>query len=264
MIIELTKENLQKFGFNNEAIERLIKWDNPKNETLFINETCYFASVDDNKIYTEIDGFRKYYLENGTISFPIDCPDLIDEYFNLLLNKYLITQKELLKTKFVEEDQKEDLIKKQIIAVKKEIKICKENISKFPYLDIYYKKESIYKVYLKILKNKLIEQPQQSEIIKVLEVKKELYNHIFKNNAFEVWQSMFDEFGINESSRTDVKFIFEEMRKDGFIHNTVNQNNFLDWISTTYNSLIIQKTSNHSRTKVRLQAYSRAKELYKK
>ena len=92
---------------------------------------------------------------------------------------------------------------------------------------------------------------------------KELHSHIFKGNSFDVWQSMFSEFGINESSRTDVKFMFEEMKKDYLIHNTVNQITFLDWIGETYNGLIIQKTSNHSRTKTRIQAYQRAKEFYK-
>lgn len=91
------------------------------------------------------------------------------------------------------------------------------------------------------------------------------HSHIFKANAFEVWQYMFDEFNINEKSRTDVKFIFEEMRKEGegLIHKTVNQKTFLEWITSTYDGLIIEKTSNHSRTKSRLQTYTRAKKLYK-
>ncbi|PIF62658.1 hypothetical protein [Flavobacterium sp. 11] len=112
----------------------------------------------------------------------------------------------------------------------------------------------------------LDKQPQKIEDSKTYELKKEGYSYIFKNNGFEVWQSMFDEFGVNESSRTDVKFMFEEMRKEGedLIHKTVNQTAFLKWITLAYNGLIIQKTSNHSRTKNRLQAYSRAKELYKK
>jgi hypothetical protein len=105
--------------------------------------------------------------------------------------------------------------------------------------------------------------PQQVESVKPDEVKKELHNHIFKGNAFEVWQSMFDEFEINESSRTDVKFMFEEMRKNGLIHNTVNQKVFLEWISTAYNGLIVEKTSNHSRTQTRINAFERAKKLYK-
>jgi|GEM_PF-4737564 len=107
-------------------------------------------------------------------------------------------------------------------------------------------------------------KPQQTETIKPDKVKKELHNHIFKDNAFEVWQSMFDEFEINEKSRTDVKFMFEEMKKDDLIHHTVNQTTFLEWIALTYDGMIVQKTSNHSRTKLRLQAYSRAIQLHKK
>lgn len=108
-------------------------------------------------------------------------------------------------------------------------------------------------------------QPQQfneNTISKPDENKKELHSHIFKSNAFEVWQSMFVEFDIKESSRTDVKFMFEEMKKEGLIHNTVNQKTFLEWITSVYDDMIVQKISNHSRTKQRLQVYARAKELY--
>lgn len=163
---------------------------------------------------------------------------------------------------------------------KKAMTQCKESLN-VAFINNHYKGKLIgrtpdylvrYKLYLeykelyeKTISNNNLE-PQQVENSNTDEVKKELHNHIFKGNAFEVWQYMFDEFGINESSRTDVKFMFEEMRKkgEGLIHNTVNQTTFLEWIASTYKDLIIQKTSNHSRTKVRLQAYSRAKELYKK
>lgn len=113
----------------------------------------------------------------------------------------------------------------------------------------------------------LPKQPQQPETKNSDEsehdVKKELHNNIFKNNAFDVWQSMYDEFEITESSRTDIKFMFEEMKKDGLIFNTVSQIKFLEWITSAHNGLIIERISNHSRTKHRLQAYARAKELYK-
>lgn len=117
---------------------------------------------------------------------------------------------------------------------------------------------------LEVLNKYLTQQTETTnEAKKPDEVKKEWHNHIFKGNAFDVWQSMFDEFDINESSRTDVKFMFEEMKKEGLIFNTVNQKTFLEWITSTYNGLIVQKISNHNRTQQRLQAYARAKELYK-
>lgn len=94
------------------------------------------------------------------------------------------------------------------------------------------------------------------------EVKKELHTHIFKNNAFAVWMSMYNSFGITEKSRTDVKFMFEEMKKDDLIHNSVNQTTFLDWISETH-QITVQRTSNYSKTKERISIYSTAKQLYK-
>jgi hypothetical protein len=102
----------------------------------------------------------------------------------------------------------------------------------------------------------------KTESIKTNEVAKEMHNHIFKENAFEVWQTMFDSFQITESSRTDVKFMFEAMKKDNLIHNTVNQKTFLNWISDTY-QITVEKTSNYSKTTARKSIYSNAKQLYK-
>jgi len=107
---------------------------------------------------------------------------------------------------------------------------------------------------------------QQSNKDKADEVKADAtetkHPHIFKNNAFDVWQSMYDSFNINDSSRTDVKFMYEEMKKDGLIFQTVNQKTFLEWISKNY-QIVIQKTSNYSKTPIRNGIYSNAKQLYK-
>ena len=121
-----------------------------------------------------------------------------------------------------------------------------------------------YRELILLFKSKIkTSEPQQPETNKTDEVTKELHNHIFKGNAFEVWQSMFDSFQITESSRTDVKFMFEEMKKDGLIHNTVNQKTFLDWLSEPPYQITVQKTSNYSKTKERISIYSNAKQLYK-
>jgi hypothetical protein len=107
-------------------------------------------------------------------------------------------------------------------------------------------------------------KPLQLQSSKPDEVKKELHTKIFNRNAFLVWEYMFDEFEINKGvkKRTDVKFMYEIMKKESLIHNTVNQKVFLEWITETYNGLIIEKTSNHSITKVRKDTYSRAILLY--
>ena len=87
--------------------------------------------------------------------------------------------------------------------------------------------------------------------------------NIFTNNGFDLWSYLFNEWEIKESSRTDVKFIFEEMKKEGFIHKNVNQHNFLEWINDIY-ELNIGKTSNHNRTTNRIKAFKNAISLYSK
>lgn len=110
-----------------------------------------------------------------------------------------------------------------------------------------------------------LEAPQQikdNKTVEVINLKTKLHSDIFKDNAFEMWRSLFDSFKIDETCRTDVKFIFEEMKKDGLINKTVNQKFFLDWITENYDGLLIEKTSNHSRTKERISIYENAKAIY--
>jgi hypothetical protein len=101
---------------------------------------------------------------------------------------------------------------------------------------------------------KEIKQPQQSETKKPDEVKKELYNHIFKDNEFEVWQSMFDNFKITESSNTDLRFMYEVMKYNTQIHKIVTVTGITDWINDTYQFSItklqytdFKKASNNKR-----------------
>lgn len=75
---------------------------------------------------------------------------------------------------------------------------------------------------------------QQPQVDKPDEVKKELHNHIFRNNAFEVWQSMYDNFNINETKRTDLRFMYEVMKYNKQIHKTVTLKTITDWINETY------------------------------
>jgi hypothetical protein len=257
MIIELTKENLQKCGFDEEQIIKLLEWD--KYDMFFFKDTCYYATNIEKKIFTEIDGFRKYYLENGIISFPMDCPDLIPNYFDLALKNYLDKQILLLNTMFVEADQKKKFVLNEIEKIKSSIEVLKEDIK----IKIYFirdnkkKQVDILDSYLNFLKNKLNGQPQQSEIINVLEVKKELHNNIFTDNTFYVWERLFENFNINETKRTDLRFMYEIMKYNGQIHKTVTVKNITDWINETYDFSIdklqytsIKSTSNENRMSI--------------
>ncbi len=177
MILELTKENLQKCGFDDEQIIKLLEWDNHIH--ILINDTCYYATNIDNKIYTEIDGYRKNYFENGNIAFPLSCPELINEYFNLSLNKYFKQQKILLKTMFVEADQRKNFITIEIQKTENSIENKKAMLNKLPHFLPQIKLDaiSIYEAYIHFLNNKLNEPNYQSEADIIFEYKKAILGY---------------------------------------------------------------------------------------
>jgi hypothetical protein len=77
-------------------------------------------------------------------------------------------------------------------------------------------------------------QPQQIETIKPDKVNKEMHLKIFVENAFNIWEQMFESFKINKSKRTDLSFMYEVMLYDKLIHKTVSKKNIEDWINETY------------------------------
>lgn len=77
-------------------------------------------------------------------------------------------------------------------------------------------------------------QPQQTETVKNDEVKKELHNDYFKDNAFEIWELLFENFNIDKTKRTDLRFMYEIMKHNGQIHKTITVKNITDWINETY------------------------------
>lgn len=68
------------------------------------------------------------------------------------------------------------------------------------------------------------------------------HSKIFTRDGFKVWSRMFIDFNINASSRTDLRFMFDTMKKEeiGLIHSTVSQKALLDWINEVY-ELTVEK-----------------------
>jgi hypothetical protein len=74
----------------------------------------------------------------------------------------------------------------------------------------------------------------KGEIYNPIEVEKEFHNKIFKDNAFEVWQSMFEKFNITKSKRADIDFMFNVMVYNKLIHNTIRNVDIQNWINEVY------------------------------
>ncbi len=95
-------------------------------------------------------------------------------------------------------------------------------------------------------------EPQQPKAVIPDEVKpkKEWHNQIFKDNAFEFWERLFENLNINETKRTDLRFMYEIMKYKEQIHKTVTVKNITDWINETYQFSIdkLQYTSIKSKS----------------
>jgi hypothetical protein len=159
MILELSKENLQKCGFKDDDINDLLTQEN--HSCWLFNHTCYYASNIEKKIYSETDGYKKYYLEIGSIRFPMDCPDLIPDYFDLSLNKFLEKRRKYVGIMYVEAAQVQRFISTEIEKANKSINSYIEK-SKRPE---YFKRDEenlicIIESYIDFLNNRLLGQPE--------------------------------------------------------------------------------------------------------
>lgn len=86
-----------------------------------------------------------------------------------------------------------------------------------------------FQYYKNFLLNKL-EKPQQLQDIKPDEIKKELHNNIFKDNSIYLFEKYFDNKSMTFQSRTDFRFLFEQMKKDNLIHDTVTLGQYIKFI----------------------------------
>lgn len=75
---------------------------------------------------------------------------------------------------------------------------------------------------------------QQNEIIKSDEVIKELHKDIFKYNAFEVFELYKEKKQVEVNSRTDLRVIFELLKEDYLLLETVELKHYINWINRVY------------------------------
>jgi len=110
-------------------------------------------------------------------------------------------------------------------TLNEKIKLELEILEKLPINKTDYKilKER-YQKYLTNIK------PQQIQDIKPDEIKKELHNNIFKDNSIYLFEKYFENKSMTFQSRTDFRFLFEQMKKDNLIHDTVTLGQYIKFI----------------------------------
>ena len=198
MIQELTKENLQSLGFNENEVNKL--YSTTENYTYQSNNGNIFVSKTENKIYTGIDFYRITYFENGNLRFPYNCPDLVNEYFDLALNEFLQKQKSILGLLYNETDQFNKFI---LLETKQSELIIKEQKD---YIELYDKRQwhnkekiiNILESYINFLKLK-----QQPKAVKPNEKYKN--ENLFKVGELFATGEMNKYFTLNGKNKTVMK-----------------------------------------------------------
>jgi len=81
---------------------------------------------------------------------------------------------------------------------------------------------------------KKVTTPQKPENIKPDEVKKELYNHIFRGNAFEVFEKYHTTKSLAENSKTDLNLLFQLFENDNLFVETLELKHYIKWLNKKY------------------------------
>lgn len=97
-----------------------------------------------------------------------------------------------------------------------------------------------------------IEQPQKTEADKPDEVKKDLYNYIFKGNAFEVFEKYHTSQNLTEQSKTDLNLLFQLFTDDNLFLETIELKHYIKWLNKTYKYDLIElkKINKNSRPNI--------------
>jgi hypothetical protein len=65
-------------------------------------------------------------------------------------------------------------------------------------------------------------------------VEKELHNNIFKYNAFETFEKYFENKKITQHSRTDLRVIFDLLKEDDLLFETVELKHYIKWLNSQF------------------------------
>jgi hypothetical protein len=83
----------------------------------------------------------------------------------------------------------------------------------------------------------------QSATIKLItskEVDKDLHNHIFKGNAFELFEKYHSSKSLAENSKTDLNLLFQLFQNDNLFVETLELKHYIKWLNNNYNYSLIE------------------------
>lgn len=94
-------------------------------------------------------------------------------------------------------------------------------------------------------------------------LKKELYNHIFKGNAFEVFEKYHSTKRLAENSKTDLNLLFQLFENDNLFVETVELKHYIKWLNSKFEYSLTELKKVNINSKPNIQRANDYKE-YKK
>ncbi|MFY7735051.1 MAG: hypothetical protein ACOVSR_16355 [Bacteroidia bacterium] len=217
-------------------------------------------------------------IENTKELFNCIKPDFsnLDEVYQNNLNQWFYNnsdKKEIKDTKDIKETKYGIFTENNNITISKtkggfeltEIDFINDQIkyiNKLDFESLTFAEKKQFETYKSFLLNKQ-NPPQQVENVKPDEVKKELYNHIFKDNAFEVFEKYHTTKNLAENCKTDLNLLFQLFKKDNLFLETVELKHYIKWLNSTYNYSLIELKRVDIKTRPNIQRTNDYKE-YKK
>lgn len=222
---------------------------------IFAKERHAYLILSEYKLF-DIDCLKKYLIENDLNQFAIieirNLLSLID-YFSKLYVKYSEIP---ISNNFYHYKNENNLSQNEcsgwasllyfLHRNDKFIKTNEENFKEkhqfelmFVYLTanfISIKLNEIRDLFIDFVEPEIIDNNtnQQIKVVKSDEEKKEFHNDIFKDNAFEVFEIYKENKQVNVNSRTDLRVIFELLKNDNLLKNTIELKHYIKWLNETY------------------------------
>ncbi|NRB60310.1 MAG: hypothetical protein HRU50_10300 [Winogradskyella sp.] len=99
-------------------------------------------------------------------------------------------------------------------------------------------------------------------LIKDKEQSPKLYNEIFVENYFHLFDQLLQDLKVVANSRADVKFLFDKFKIHGLIHKKISYSRLLEWILETY-KIEVGRTSSIGKNKLRLEIFETAYDVFR-
>lgn len=101
---------------------------------------------------------------------------------------------------------------------------------------------------------------QNTEEIKNVEAEEELHNHIFKGNAFKLFQKYHLTKQLAENSKTDLSLLFQLFTIDSLFVDTVELKHYIRWLNNTYDYNLMELKKTNIKSKPNIQRTNDYKE----